>query len=57
LEWVPVSDSVGHLSGLCGVDGLFLPFFVIGCERGLQYFVEDDVGKALDEQIVRLFAA
>jgi hypothetical protein len=55
LEWVPVSDSIGHLSGLCGVDGLFLPFLVIGCERRSQYFVEDGVGKAFDEQIVRFF--
>jgi hypothetical protein len=56
LEWVSVPDGIGHLSGLCGIDGLFLPFLVIGCKRGSQYFVEDAVGKAFDEQIVRLFA-
>jgi hypothetical protein len=56
LEGIPVSDSIGHLPGFCGIDGLFLPFLVIGCERRSQYFVEDGVGKAFDEQIVRFFA-
>jgi hypothetical protein len=57
LEWVPVSNGVGHLSGLRGVDSFLLPLLVISRERGSQYFVEDAVGKAFDEQIVRFFAS
>jgi hypothetical protein len=55
LEWIPVSDGIGHLSGFRGVDGFLFPFFIIGCERGSQYFIEDVVGEALDEQVVRFF--
>jgi hypothetical protein len=56
LEWVPVSDGIGHLPGFCGVDGFLLPFLIIGCKRGSQHFVEDAVGEALDKQVVRFFA-
>jgi hypothetical protein len=49
LERVSVPDGIGHLSGLRGIDGLFLPFLVISCEWGSQYFVKDAVGETFDE--------
>jgi hypothetical protein len=49
LERVSVPDGIGHLSGLCGVDGFLLPFFVVSCKRGSQYFIENAVGKAFNE--------
>jgi hypothetical protein len=57
LERVPVSNGIGHLSGFRGVDGFLLPFLVISCEWGSQYFVKDAVGEAFNEQVVRFFAS
>jgi hypothetical protein len=53
LERVSVPNGIGHLSGFRGVDGLLLPFLVVGRERRSQYLVEDAMGEAFDEQVVR----